>query len=289
MIPLATKNLTPTTQAELDQLQQKVNSERFFDDRTQKAQALWKSKGGANGQRAFREVFEKLAQMCVYVEVCNYCEQSEANDIEHIYPKSFFPELTFAWPNYILACKQCNTAYKLDKCFVLDSNGNVLEVPRKTQPPSNQGAFINPRLENPNDFMILSLTSFKFEVLPDLPNAQCNKAEKTIEILQLNNRDVLVAARKSAARHYFETLDRLIRILEAVTIDEIRAILTPYDTEINLNQALSDIKNEIRESLKIYITSYQHPSVWFSIKTIESKVNPKWNTLFQRFPEALHW
>ncbi len=25
--------------------------------------------------------------------ICNYCEQNESNDIEHINPKSFFPEM----------------------------------------------------------------------------------------------------------------------------------------------------------------------------------------------------
>ena len=112
------QKLTPNTQARLTTLQDQVNNEINFSDKSVKAQSLWINKSNSAIDKAtFEEIRAKLKKMCVSVGICNYCEQSEANDIEHIYPKSFFPDFTFVWSNYLLACKQCNTAFKLDKCF----------------------------------------------------------------------------------------------------------------------------------------------------------------------------
>jgi 5-methylcytosine-specific restriction endonuclease McrA len=48
---------------------------------------------------------------------CIYCESKirhvSPGDIEHIKPKSLFPELCFAWTNLTLACSECNRC-KLD-------------------------------------------------------------------------------------------------------------------------------------------------------------------------------
>ena len=39
---------------------------------------------------------------------CGYCEDSDGDEIEHIKPRDLYPEKTFAWENYLLACGQCN-------------------------------------------------------------------------------------------------------------------------------------------------------------------------------------
>jgi uncharacterized protein (TIGR02646 family) len=289
MIQLSKKDLSKDVQDELNRLQSQIDHQKGFTERIQKAQLLWNTKGGIRGKTAFNTISTDLLNLCVYIGVCNYCEQNEANDIEHIYPKSFFPESTFKWENYLLACKQCNSGIKLDQCHVLDQNSDVLKLQRGDEPPFQTISFINPRIETPNDYMILNTLSHKFEVFDELDKKRKNKAHSTLEILELNTRDILIQARKSAANHYYEKISRLARILNANTIDELAEALTPYDDLFDLNQPIDSIKNSIKDSYKKYISSYQHPSVWYSIKIIESQMNKKWQALFAQIPEALNW
>jgi uncharacterized protein (TIGR02646 family) len=289
MLQLDKKNLPNAIQQVLDGLQDAVDKKTGFTAQVKEAQDLWKSKGGVQGKLAFIAIATELRGMCVYVNVCNYCEQNEANDIEHIYPKSFFPSYAFTWDNYILACKQCNTAYKLDKCFVLDANGDVHEVIRGEMPPHSIVAMVNPRIEDPNKFMWLDLQTRKFEIQDNLLPADYNKAERTLFILQLNNRDLLKEDRKSTAIYYYQRLELLTRMLDANSVTEIDALLTPHDDRIDNTLPLEQLKQNLKNSFKVHLTNFKHPSVWHSIKTIESKSTPKWKTLFDKIPEARTW
>jgi len=230
-----------------------------------------------------------LEEICVSVEVCNYCEQNEANDIEHIAPKSFYPELAFIWENYLLACKQCNTGLKLDEYYVLDANNDIHQLIRKKSPPFKTHAFINPRIENPNDFMIMNMETFRFEIFEHLSKKDKNKAKMTLKILELNQRDILVYSRKQAANYYFSRIKKLVEILNANNKSEIQEVLSPYDSEIDITLSVQEIKEKIKKGFKEDIQTYQHPSVWYAIKKIENIVNPRWQQLFKAFPEALKW
>jgi uncharacterized protein (TIGR02646 family) len=275
----------------LDQLRKKIEQVIPFQQKVEEAQLLWKSKeSNIAGKNAFTEVRALLKKMCVSVEVCNYCEQNEASDIEHIAPKSFFPEHTFNWNNYLLAFKQCNTGYKLDQCFVIDNLDEVIAVPRKSEPLFKEIAFINPRIENPNRFMILDTKfTFKFFVFDYLSLKDKNKAKKTIEILCLNERDTLIEARKSSAQYFYQRLELLSRILKASSNEEIEFMLSPYDNLIDSNNPIDQVKKTIKNGFKKDILEHQHPSVWFAIKEIESKTTPKWKKLFDEIPDALFW
>jgi uncharacterized protein (TIGR02646 family) len=289
MIKIGDKELSVSTIEMLKNLQSKIDGEDSFAKRADKAQSLWNSKGGTDGKKAFEEVKEMLTSMCVYVEICNYCEQSEANDIEHIAPKSFFPDLAFVWKNYLLACKQCNSGLKLDKCFVIDAAGNSVETIRGEEPLFKQIAFINPRTEDPNDFMYLNMQTFKFDIFPWLSNLNKSKAISTIEILQLNDRATLVKARESAKGHYYDKLDRLVRVLKTKNKTQLKKALNPATDKFDLTKSIPDLKEEVLESYKLYIQKYQHPSVWHSIKKIESQSDELWKEIFKQIPDALNW
>lgn len=289
MIQLVSKNINESAQTELNNLQKRVNALSAFEEKVDKAKSLWNTKGGKNGKEAFETIKTTLTEMCVAVEVCNYCEQNEANDIEHIAPKSFFPERTFVWDNYLLACKQCNTGYKLDKCHVLDNDGKLCSVERGNEPTYKNLAFINPRIENPNDFMILNMLTYKFMPLPDLSISQKNKALKTLDILKLNERDSLIQSRKNAVNYFYSRIERLVKVLKAKTNQEIIDILTPADKPIDRKRTVFTNQEILKENFKKDIQTHQHPSVWYAIKTIESKVNPKWQLLFEELPQALSW
>ncbi len=290
MIQLASNDISQPTKDRLSDLQTQIDGEATFAEKTAKAKSLWNGKSGSNvGRTAFEDVKAVLESMCVSVEVCNYCEQNEANDIEHIAPKSFFPEWTFVWDNYLLACKQCNSGYKLDKCHLLDGNGTLHATQRGNEPIHKTHCFINPRTENPNDFLILNMLTYKFECIPNLEAPAKNKAEKTLEILQLNERDKLIEARRKAAIYYYDRLERLVRVLAATTIQEIEQILTPADNPVDTAIDLAANQANIKQSFKRDIQTHQHPSVWYAIKTVGRIVNQQWEYLFNQLPEAQNY
>lgn len=289
MIRLASKNLPPEIQKTLADLQKDVNTQLGFNEKVDAAKQLWKTKGGAQNKHAFDKIKTELKSLCSFHGTCCYCEQNEATDIEHIYPKSFFPEYAFHWENYLLACGTCNTHFKLDRIHVLDEKNNISKVPRGTIPSSKKIAFINPRIENPFKFMILSFPSYKFELVPSQSKSDANKASSTIEILELNTRDVLIEARRRTARYYYERLERLSKIIEAKDVFALKELLNPIDDRFDLELPLAEIKQSITESFKQEIQTHQHPSVWESIKFIQSKFDSKWKSLFDKVPEALEW
>jgi uncharacterized protein (TIGR02646 family) len=289
MLKLAEKNLDTLDQNNLADLQEKVNKGRNFTEKVLLAKTLWQSKGSNEGKESFNKIASLLAEMCVFIKTCNYCEGNEAHDIEHIYPKSFFPENAFQWNNYILACKQCNTGYKLDKCHVLDVQGNLHSTNRGNEPLHKIVAIVNPRIEDPNDFFWLNMSVGKFEVFDNLSKANKNKAEKTLDILALNTRDYLVEGRKKTLGELFDKMDRLCRILKVSTIIEIENILAPYHGIINTTLPIEILKNQLTETTKRHIQKQLHPSVWYTIKTILSKTEPRWQRIFEVIPAALNW
>lgn len=297
MIQLDSKILSKQAATVLDDLQTTVNQETNFADRATKAKKLWNGKTGAKARKAcFEEVKSTLEAMCVSIEVCNYCEQNEANDIEHIHPKSFFPELAFEWTNYLLACKQCNSGYKLDKCHIIINQVQLESLARGKKPQKGATiAFINPRIEDPNDFMLLDLGTdevegtWRYMIKPGLSTIAQQKAKMTIEILRLNSRDTLLKARKSAAIFYYQRMERLVELLAADSHAAIKKLLTPYDQYLDPNKSVEQNKVRIKAGFKHDIQTHQHPSVWYAIKVIQSKVNRRWEALFEQIPEALDW
>jgi len=107
MLHLTHKDLSAQTQNHLNARQSDIDGKAPFAIRADRAGSLWDAKTGSKlGDLAFAEIKTTLIVMCIGVEICNYCEQSEASDIEHILPKSLFPEHAFRWTNYLLACKK---------------------------------------------------------------------------------------------------------------------------------------------------------------------------------------
>ncbi len=288
MIRISERALPNDIAAKLSDLQLQVNNQPGFKQKVAKAKQLWETKGGVAGKQAFEQVRQHLLEMCVYVGVCNYCEHNEAGDIEHIHPKSFFPEQAFEWNNYLLACKQCNTGYKLDRCIVLNDQDEQIEVSRGQQPGSNRLAMINPRQDDPAEYMMLNLLDYKFQPLPFIEKSKTEKVNGTLQILQLNERDTLIAGRKSTAQHLFDVLERLSRMLNATTLQELQQALS-LNLSINEALTLDENKAQLKLALRSYIQRYQHPSVWHAIKIVEAKYNQRWKQLFQQIPEAIDW
>ncbi len=63
---------------------------------------------------------------------CAYCEGIAAQDIEHFFPKTAYPDRMFEWTNFLRGCKNCNN-FKRDQ-FPLDRGLPVLLDPCQDDP-----------------------------------------------------------------------------------------------------------------------------------------------------------
>lgn len=152
----------------LEKRTKKVADKPTLQEKADEVDRLWKLKDN----KTFKEVKEKLRDMCPGIERCMYCEDSAGTDIEHFYPKDTYPSKAFEWDNYLLACSTCNSNYKRDQ-FPLG--------------PEDQPLLINPVEEEPGDHISLSPKTGKYTELTA-------KGAKSIDIYGLN-RDPLVKGR----------------------------------------------------------------------------------------------
>jgi len=241
---------------------------------------------------AFNEIRTVLQDLCVATGICNYCENNEATDIEHIFPKSFFPEMAFVWENYLLACKTCNSHYKLDKIAVFNPSGSStrFDVQRNAQPPTQDVLMINPRTENPLDFLELSLRTGMFLEKQPAGSRENLKASYTLYVLSLNARDALREAREARIIDNFRKLQYAASVKEANTFEVLDATINqnePFIT-LDISRSLEDVKTEFLDSIRHAIVSAPHPTVWLEMKRQYSGY-PKIEDLFTRLPEALNW
>lgn len=292
MIQLSSKDLTPPTVTHLAAVQNQINSGTSFTEKVDRAQIAWNSKEGSIVKKtAFKEIKDELIDMCVGVEICNYCENNEATDVEHIYPKSFFPERAFCWENYLLACKTCNSRHKLDKfaVFVPTGSNTFTELVRKNQPTTDDAVLIDPRTEDPLQFFWLDIQNKTFVLDPrlNLNSRDKSRAEYTLKLLGLNDRDALVTARKTAAKYYLDRLDRYVSARDANTVDELEACVQDPDL-IDQTVPLKQEKHRICQQIIADIQTYAHPTVWHEIKRQRNAL-PKTNRLLTSAPEALDW
>lgn len=142
---------------------------------------------------------------------CPYCEsliydESEGN-IEHIRPKDKFKELYLDYNNFLTSCR---SAYSCDnfKGSKWDEN------------------FINPVLEDPRDYFTYDL--YSGEIIPKSDDKMIKeKAEKTIEILNLNHNNL-----KNKRRNFIKMLSKLKR--EDFEFIEEQESLLKYYLELEL-------------------------------------------------------
>jgi 5-methylcytosine-specific restriction endonuclease McrA len=62
----------------------------------------------ARSSESFKNLEQTLEATSAGNSRCMFCEDSAANEIEHLRPKSLYPEATFDPANYVLSCGVCN-------------------------------------------------------------------------------------------------------------------------------------------------------------------------------------
>lgn len=291
MLRLNSKNLTQISSDHLAARQTQINTSPTFEAKAKEAVRLWSGKTSA----AFDEVKVTLKEMCVAVEICVYCENNEATDIEHIYPKKLYPEKAFNWTNYVLACGKCNSHHKSDKfkIFSLQNSANIEDVtpPRGTyrQPANDDALFLNQRTDNPLDFLELDLLNQTFIFVEKFPagTREYHRANYTIELLGLNNRGALIAARRNAARFYIGRLEKYVKAKDATNFQELKDSVDDFGT-IDETANFKREKAKILKSIKTDVLENSHPTVWKELIRQRADL-PKTNGLLKDAPEAVNW
>lgn len=97
----------------------------YLDQQCQRS-APWRS---LNNSRPAREI--KAALYKSFHGKCGYCEQIEAQTVDHFVPQST-PEMRWNWDNYILACDVCQSR-KLAR-LPFDDHGRQMVNPRRDEP-----------------------------------------------------------------------------------------------------------------------------------------------------------
>ncbi|MBL8187167.1 MAG: hypothetical protein JNK38_04125 [Acidobacteria bacterium] len=267
MIKLRNVRLPATANAQLKIWQNEIDRLGNYADQVIAAHKKFKSRNHKDN-KTFSQVRTALTRMCSGERRCCYCEDSQANQVEHIKPKSLYPEHVFVWSNYLYACAICNSP-KNNRFAVFDSADNVVNVARQNTAPAappqpGEPVLINPRRENPTEWMQLDLLStFWFVPIATPGSKEYKRVEYTIELLDLN-RDLLPEARQRAFGDY-------------------RARLYEY-IEKQKNGASTRQFSYLTKAIQ----TMPHPTVWFEMKRQHPAIK-ELNDLFTLAPEALNW
>ena len=269
MIRIGRAQLSAGTTALLAGYQAAVNAEPAFADKVAKAKKSF-SQYNKKTNAAFKEVRETLARMCQGPLRCHYCEDSKADEVEHIKPKDWYPGDCFRWANYCYACGPCNGP-KNNK-FAVFTPGSAAATPLVradgalvVAPPTGTPVFINPRNDDPLDFLFLDIAgTFFFTELPDAGTREHERARYTIELLGLNSRSYLVQARRNAYGNF-------------------RARLREYIAERDIGKPDAHLK-----ILAGNLQLEHHQTVWQEMVRQHAHL-PDIALLFQSAPEALGW
>lgn len=269
MIRLPSLVLPTETQQKLDEYQQVINAQPEYAQRVALAKKDF-SRYNTPENRTFRQVRSTLADMCSGARRCCYCEDSVADEIEHIYPKDLYPEKVFVWTNYLYACGPCNSPKNNQFAVILPVTNQLCHVNRPkdapvVSPQMGQSALIDPRCEDPLNYLELDLQgTFYFNVRSGLSPADRLRAEYTRDVLRLNERDYLVEARRSFYTTY-------------------RARLNEYIQHRDHGAPQSELEAHISALKRV-----GHPTVWREMQRQRTLI-PELADLFSQAPEALAW
>ena len=270
MLQLPKTHLAQEYQNELNIWQKEINALPSYPEKVEQAKAKYESKIKTV---TFKNIRKTLETMCSGNRHCCYCEDSCADEVEHILPKSLYPKRVFIWKNYLYSCGQCNG--KKNNNYAVIVGNKIQHITRKNNdpivpPPAGKGVFINPRIENPLDFLELDLGddldgtfSFRprYHLLKDGIDYQI--ADYTIEILGLNDRDYLCRGREQGALNYRSRLIEYQQNKDSLT-------------DSQKQQFIKDFKK------------MSYPTVWQEMKN-QYQTIPSIKQLIEQSPEILGW
>jgi uncharacterized protein (TIGR02646 family) len=264
---------TNLSQGDIDALalqQAYVDAGASFADKVERA----KAKFGSKPKALFTRIRKRLTEMSGDLQRCNYCEDSLADEVEHVRPKDFYPELVFRWENYLFACGPCNGP-KNNKCSIRTAAGTAIDLRehRATHgvvpPPDGIQLLIDPRNEDPLEYLWLDMggglasATFRFSVFDEGDDIKSARARTTMDVLGLN-RDVLAAARENAFDGYADRISQYVN-------DKLAGA-----SQTTLNARIASLRKT------------PHRTVWLEMKR-QRAIFPSIEQHFVVAPEALDW
>jgi uncharacterized protein (TIGR02646 family) len=267
MIRLLDRALPPDLQQHLDGLQARLDAEADYARRVELAASTWRNRTRSGDLERIRDA---LYEMCFGPRRCVYCEDSASTQIEHVRPRSLYPEATFSWENFLPACSGCNTPKNNRFAVFVPQQPDPVQVARRrvdpvVPPRHGEPLLIQPRREDPMHFLILDLNgTFHIVPRPGLEHRERTRATWTIDTLLCLNREPLPQGRQQAFQGY-------------------RAQLLEY---IHKRDAHSDpalLQNHVEG-----IQRTGHRFVWEQMKE-QCDRHPDLRALFAQAPEARDW
>jgi len=267
VIRLPDRVLPPEVGASLAAMQAEVDAAPDYAARVAEGKRLFELRND-KGDKTFDAIKVELDAMCSGARRCGYCEDSAADEVEHVRPKDLYPGVVFAWMNYLYACGPCNGG-KNNHFAVFDAAGKVVEVARKrgapvTPPIEGETVFIDPRAEDPEAYLLVDLVD-TYQLLPKAAKGTPAHARAHYTIRELSlNRDALLRARKEA-------------------FVDFRAHLEAYIAARDGGAGPGELRDRGRR-----VGERQHPCVWREMKRLHTRI-ASIRELFARAPEALAW
>ena len=203
MLKLRSEEISQKVLDALRNWQIEVDSELNYRAQVARAKVEFSRKNTSRNS-VFSIVRSCVRSMAPGASRCAYCEDSLGDEVEHIYPKDFYPNRVFDFQNYLAACGPCNSPKGNNFAIFRTDNQEIFKLSKEggelsDLPPSGDAVLINPRVENASNYLQLDLWgTFRFEPLDNLGIAGRQKAEYTIDVLRLNKRDYLIRARRAA-------------------------------------------------------------------------------------------
>lgn len=269
MIRLPDRALPKAAQKKLREHQAAIDALPDYAARVEQAKASFGAQN-RKGNTTFDAVKKALTDMCSGARRCAYCEDSAADEVEHVRPKNLYPEAVFVWSNYLYACGPCNGPKTDHYAVFAHASGVRTEVGRPPKAPilppvPGDPVLIDPRTEDPCALLALDLRdTFWFVPRAARGTREYDRAEYTIKTLGLNKRDYLPKARQQAFKDY------------KAHLAQYRASLAEAAPERRLRRLEQDIRER------------GHPTVWAEMKRQHDRI-PALRELFCAVPEALTW
>ena len=207
MIRLPDLALSDEAVAALRALQAEVDAAGGYAERVAEGKRLFGARN-RRGNGLFDHVKRTLDQMCSGARRCAYCEDSAADEVEHVRPKDLYPDVVFAWPNYVYACGPCNGPKGSHFAVFIAEAAVPTEVARRPQdlvlpPVDGSPVLLDPRTEDASRLMALDLRdTYYFIPLAAKGSRDHARADYTIKTLRLNARDELLRGRRHAYLDY---------------------------------------------------------------------------------------
>jgi uncharacterized protein (TIGR02646 family) len=279
MLQIVDTPLPRGTTKVLDDLQKLVDIELTYPECVGRADALWKSKTNkAVHKEAFLSVKAALEKISYGIGRCAYCEDSAADEIEHLWPKSLFPQLAFRWSNYAFACGPCNGP-KSNRFAIVENDGTIDEFVRSrggpvVAPRNGTPGLIDPRAENPLALLELDLggrtpagvdlkPTFMIKPAFDLAPREKARSTFTIDVLGLNR--------------------ELVRRSRANAFGSFRALLVEY---VNMKEGGATV--EELDEFRLGLLGMPHLTVFEEMRR-QRRFLPKINNLMARATEIETW